>query len=414
MPAVSNKLLTITKVATEANYDAVGDVIHYTVVATNGGNTTLASVTITDANAVLGTCTPANGSSLAPGGTISCSASHTVTQADIDAGHYLNIACVSATDATATCANADVPSVKNPHLTIVKVATESSFGNVGDVIHYTITATNDGNTTLTNVTVTDPNAGALNCTPQTPVSSLAPGGTITCTASHTITQADIDAGHYLNTACVDATGATQACSGVDVLAATLTIVKTNNAPLESLTLPNKTVASLPTADEGSTVTYTLTYTIGDVEVTNAVITDVVPAGLQYVVGSATSNAEFTFVNYDSTTRTLTWTAAEVTENGSVTYKALVLKGASELAQPLHNVATIVSDDTQPDDAASDVFVPVVPLAETAPPTDVIASDDGPSTPGFSLMLILAVLGGLILVIGFVTPVPEVVRRRNRR
>ena len=151
------------------------------------------------------------------------------------------------------------------------------------------------------MTVTDPNAGALNCTPQTPVSSLAPGGTITCTASHTITQADIDAGHYLNTACVDATGATQACSGVDVLAATLTIVKTNNAPLESLTLPNKTVASLPTADEGSTVTYTLTYTIGDVEVTNAVITDVLPAGLQYVVGSATSNAEFTFVDYNSTT-----------------------------------------------------------------------------------------------------------------
>ena len=80
----------------------------------------------------------------------------------------------------------------------------------------------------------------------------------------------------------------------------------------------------------------------------------------------------------------------------------------------HNVATIDSDETQPDDAASDVFVPVVPLAETAPPTDVIASDDGPSAPGFSLMLILAVLGGLILVIGFVTPVPEVVRRRNRR
>ena len=139
-----------------------------------------------------------------------------------------------------------------------------------------------------------------------------------------------------------------------------------------------------------------------------------PAGLQYVDGSATGNAEFTFAGYNSTTRTLTWTAASVTENGSVTYKALVLKGASELAQPLHNVATIDSDETQPDDAASDVFVPVVPLAETAPPTDVIASHDGTSTPGFSLMLILAVLGGLILVIGFVTPVPEVVRRRNRR
>ena len=414
VPAISNKLLTIVKTVTETNYDAVGDILHYTVVATNGGNTTLAAVTITDENATLGTCTPANGSTLAPSESITCSATHTVTQADIDAGHYLNTACVSATDATATCDDADVPSVKNPHLTIIKDATESSYDTVGDVIHYSITATNDGNTTLTNVIVTDPNAGGLNCTPQTPVSSLAPGGTITCTASHTITQADIDAGHYLNTACVNAIGATQACDEADVLAATLTIVKTNNAPLENLALPNNTVASLPTADEGSTVTYTLTYSIGQVDVTNAVITDVVPEGLQYVDGSATGNAEFTFSGYNATTRTLTWTAASVTENGSVTYKALVTKGANELAQPLHNVATIDSDETQPDDAASDVFVPVVPLAETAPPTDVIASTDGTSAPGFSLMLILAVLGGLILVIGFVTPVPEVVRRRNRR
>ena len=208
MPAISNTHLTITKVATESSYDAVGDVIHYTIVATNDGNTTLADG---DRHRCergdLGTCTPANGSSLAPGASITCTATHTVTQADIDAGHYLNMACVSATDATATCDDADVPSVKNPHLTIVKDATETSFSAVGDVIHYSITATNDGNTTLTNVIVTDPNAGGLNCTPQTPVSSLAPGGTITCTASHTITQADIDAGHYLNTACVSASGA---------------------------------------------------------------------------------------------------------------------------------------------------------------------------------------------------------------
>jgi uncharacterized repeat protein (TIGR01451 family) len=185
-------------------------------------------------------------------------------------------------------------------------------------------------------------------------------------------------------------------------------------PLEELVLPDKTVVSLPTADEGKTVTYTLTYTVGVNDVTNAVITDVVPDGLQYVDNSATSNDEFTFNGYDSITRTLSWVAAKVTENGSVTYKALVLKGASELAQPLTNVASIDSDQTPPDDASSDVFVPVIPLAETAPPTDVSGHTQGTSAPGFSLMLILAFLGGLILVIGFVTPVPEVVRRRNRR
>ncbi len=201
--AVSNKLLTIVKTATEASYDAVGDILHYTVVATNGGNTTLAAVTITDANATIGTCTPANGSSLAPTETITCSATHTVTQADIDNGHYLNTACVSATDATATCADADVPSDENPHLSIEKRVTETIYGAVGDVLHYTIVATNDGNVTLHNVVVTDPKVSGLICGDGT---NLAPGGSITCTATHSVTQADITAGHYLNTACVSATG----------------------------------------------------------------------------------------------------------------------------------------------------------------------------------------------------------------
>ena len=87
----------------------------YSITATNTGNTTLASATITDANASLGTCTPANGSPLAPGATITCAATHTVTQADIDAGHYLNTACVDdgAGGAAQACDDANVPAISN-------------------------------------------------------------------------------------------------------------------------------------------------------------------------------------------------------------------------------------------------------------------------------------------------------------
>jgi uncharacterized repeat protein (TIGR01451 family) len=414
VPATSNAHLTIVKDATEQSYDSVGDVIHYTITATNDGNTTLNNVTVTDANAANLVCVPANGSSLAPGASLSCTADHTVTQADIDAGHYLNTACVSATGATATCDDADVPSAKNPHLSINKDATETSFSSVGDVIHYTITATNDGNTTLSNVNVTDPNANGLDCTPAIPVDSLAPGASIECTASHTITQADIDAGHYLNTACVDATGATQACDAVDVLSATLTITKTNNAPVQELELPDQTTASLPTATEGSTVTYTLSYTIGAVDVTDATITDVLPAGVTYVNGSASSNDEFTFDGYDSATRTLTWSADAVTKDGTLTYKAKVDKGAGALQQPLENLATIDSNETAPDSATSNVFVPAIPKGETAPPTDISTAHEGQSAPGSSLLLILLALGGIVLAVGFVTPVPAAIRRRKDR
>ena len=135
------------------------------------------------------------------------------------------------------------------------------------------------------------------------------------------------------------------------------------------------------------------------------------------VGSASSNAEFTFAGYNSTTRTLSWTAANVTASGTLTYQAVVMVGASELSQPLTNVATIASDQTQPDLASSDVFVPTIPAGETSkptpPPTDALAPT-GPSNPGSSMLLVLAVLGILILGIGIVTPVPAAVRRRNQR
>src|SRR5262249_25598151 len=100
---------------------------------------------------------------------------------------------------------------------ITKVATEGSFSAVGDVVHYTILASNTGQIALSNVTVSDPSVSGLVCSPANG-SSLAPGASMTCTATHTITQADLDAGHYMNTACVDdgAGGAVQACTSVDV------------------------------------------------------------------------------------------------------------------------------------------------------------------------------------------------------
>jgi len=218
-PGTSNPALSITKVATESGYSAVGDVIHYTIVAKNTGNTTLAAVTVTDPQVSNLSCTPANGSSLAPNATMSCTASHTVTQADIDAGSFFNQACVDdgAGGADKKCADVTTPGTRNPALSITKVATESSYSAVGDVIHYTIVAKNTGNTTLAAVTITDTLAALGTCTPANG-SPLAPGTTMTCTASHTIVQADLAAGHYLNTACVDdgPGGAAQVCANADV------------------------------------------------------------------------------------------------------------------------------------------------------------------------------------------------------
>ena len=50
----------------------------------------------------------------------------------------------------------------------------------------------------------------------------------------------------------------------------LVIDKSNNAPIETLELPDGTTADLPTANEGETVTFTLHYTFSGDPVTNGI------------------------------------------------------------------------------------------------------------------------------------------------
>ena len=49
-----------------------------------------------------------------------------------------------------------MPAVQAPALGIVKTADTASFDAAGDLLTYTIVATNIGNVTLHNVTVSDP------------------------------------------------------------------------------------------------------------------------------------------------------------------------------------------------------------------------------------------------------------------
>ena len=272
---------------------------------------------------------------------------------------------------------------ETPEIEIVKTAGTAEDGEVyttepGNVV-YTYVVTNTGPLPLQNVTVTDDNGTpvlgddfAVTC----PKTTLAVDESMTCTAT-ILVSAD-------KTNVATARGFTAEGNPVEddddavveILTHGLVIAKSNNAPIETVELPDGSTADLPTADEGSTVTFTLNYTFSGDPVTNGVITDVLPIGLTYVAGSATDRRRVhASWRTTATTRTLTWTAATVTANGTLTYKAKVDVGAAELEQPLTNVATIDSDQTQPDDDTSDVFVPVIPAGETdvpsAPPTDTL-------------------------------------------
>jgi uncharacterized repeat protein (TIGR01451 family) len=176
------------------------------------------------------------------------------------------------------------------------------------------------------------------------------------------------------------------------------------------------ILDVPAANIGDILTYTLDYA-GVGPITNGIITDVLPVGLDYVLGSATSDANFSFAGYDSTTRTLSWkTDLDVTidgPEGSVSYQVIVLEAAAEEVQPLVNVATIDSDETGPDDDTRSVAVLAPPLELTPPPTSTISPQTGSSNPGFALMLVLLGIAGIAIGVGFITPVPQRVRRTDR-
>ncbi len=334
-----------------------------------------------------------------------------------------NVAKICVSDLPNCGTDDETVTPEKPGIEIVKTAGDAADGEVyttepGNVT-YAYVVHNTGPLPLQNVTVNDDNgtpvAGddfAVTC----PKTTLAVGESMTCTATILVS---VD-----KTNVATARGFTVEGNPVQddddavvqILTHGLVISKSNNAPIETLELPDGTTADLPTAPEGSTVTFTLHYTFSGDPVTHGVITDVLPLGLTYVNGSATNNAEFTFVAYSSTTRTLTWTAAKVIASGTVTYQAKVDVGAAARPQPLVNVATISSDQTPPDDDKSEVFVPVIPKGETniptPPPTDLAPSQ--PSNPGPGMGLLLAVLGLLVVGVGFVTPAPAVIRRRNRR
>jgi len=90
--AAQNPALIVVKRETSNGPYVLGSTITYNIVVTNNGNITLTGVTTVDNTATVGTCTPAQPASLAPNATMSCPASHVVTQADLNNGSYSNTA----------------------------------------------------------------------------------------------------------------------------------------------------------------------------------------------------------------------------------------------------------------------------------------------------------------------------------
>ena len=186
--------LSLVKAATPATYSAVGDVISYSYLVKNTGNVTLAGpVTVTDDKATV-TC-PAGG--LAPGASMTCTASYTITQADLDGGSVKNTAQAHANGTDSNFDDETVTAIQNPAIAIVK-RTNGSDGLsilVGNQITWRYYVTNTGNVTLSKIAVSDDQGVSVSC----PKTTLGVSESMTCTATGTAA-----AGQYNNIGTVNA------------------------------------------------------------------------------------------------------------------------------------------------------------------------------------------------------------------
>lgn len=245
-PIVFNPSIEAEKTANTsslASPAAAGDTITYTIIVANTGDVDLLAISLNDVltNANNDTSNPlplfvssTNGSPegvLIVGESATYQFTHTITQADIDSESLSNTVTATADAFTGGTVSdisddgndgdgntVDDPTVtpldSNPSITVSKVANNTVNVSAGETVTYSFRVTNNGNQTISNITLNDVHLG--NGTPPIPENelldvdnnptgdsndgtpndgiwdSLAPGDTVLFTADYTVVQEDID------------------------------------------------------------------------------------------------------------------------------------------------------------------------------------------------------------------------------
>jgi fimbrial isopeptide formation D2 family protein/uncharacterized repeat protein (TIGR01451 family)/LPXTG-motif cell wall-anchored protein len=213
------------------DFSAAGDTVVYEFTVTNTGTTSLSDLNIADDN--LGSdaqytyhwdeSDAEKEGTLDPGDSVRVTADYTLTQSDVDRGWVTNTATVEGTppaiddpenpgqtlpqDPVSSTDN-DVTSISaDPSMTLAKTGDLEGDAVSGNAVKYTFTAENTGNVTLTDVSIDDPMDGLSELTYNWPGKTgvLAPGESVTATATYKLTQADVDAGVVKNTATAEGT-----------------------------------------------------------------------------------------------------------------------------------------------------------------------------------------------------------------
>lgn len=209
--------LAIVKTADVEGIEAAGQEIEYRFRVTNTGNVTASDVEVQEGEfsgtGDLSDITCDSGR-LLPGQFVDCLATYEVTQDDVDAGAVTNTASATAVVLGDAIVEAEpstntLPFVGAMALDLQKTGTPVDVDGddrvtAADSIRWTFRVTNTGAATLTELAVSDPMAGAVECEGD----ALAPGESVDCaaTADYRITAEQAEAGEVVNVATASAFG----------------------------------------------------------------------------------------------------------------------------------------------------------------------------------------------------------------
>ena len=365
---IANPVLTVEKSSATTSLSAPGTVT-YSYLVTNTGNVTLTGITVVDDNDNDDMVCEAT--TLAVGGSMTCTATHTFSQAELDAngsptadsGVLYNNVTADSNESDPATDFLSIPITQSASMTVEKSSTTTSLSAPGTVT-YSYLVTNTGNVTLTGITVVDDNDNDdMVCEATT----LAVGGSMTCTATHTFSQAELDAN-----------GSPTADSGV--LYNNVTADSNESDPAtDFLSIPITQSASM-TVEKSSTTTSlsapgTVTYSYlvtntGNVTLTGITVVDdndnddmVCEATTLAVGGSMTCTATHTF------------SQAELDANGSPTADSGVLYN------------NVTADSNESDPATDFLSIPITQSASmTVEKSSTTTSLSAPGTVTYSYLV----------------------------
>lgn len=178
-----------------------GSQVPYDFVVTNSGAATVTGLTVTDPKIGPVSCPT---TTLTSGQTVTCTATYTVTAADVTHGSLDNTATATGVsngqNVTSPPSSQSVPIERPAAITVEKQAQTPGPYVVGQTVTFTYDVRNTGGTELTDVQVSDDHVDGITCDSTTLAPAESPGDSTTCSGTYTITAADGTAGSVTNTA----------------------------------------------------------------------------------------------------------------------------------------------------------------------------------------------------------------------